>query len=84
VIVDDVMTTGCSIRLAIDAMREEGFNVEGVLTVLDREEKNELRNTIKCYSPLKHSQFKPFIEEHVKRKKKNKNRKLAFSQLFSS
>jgi len=84
VIVDDVMTTGCSIRLAIDAMREEGFNVEGVLTVLEREEKNELRNTIKCYSPLKHSQFKPFIEEHVKRKKKNKNRKLAFSQLFSS
>ena len=39
VIVDDVMTIGGSIRLAIDAMREEGFNVEGVFTVLDREEK---------------------------------------------
>ncbi len=72
VIVDDVMTTGGSIRLAIDAVREDGFNVEGVFTVLDREENNELRKTIKCFSLLKHSQFKPFIEEHVKRKKKTK------------
>lgn len=77
------MTTGCSIRLAIDAVREEGFNVKGVFTVLDREEKNELRNTIKCYSLLRHSQFKPFIEEHVETEK-NKNGNLAFYQLFSS
>ncbi|MDQ6666850.1 MAG: hypothetical protein M3Y53_01335 [Thermoproteota archaeon] len=67
------MTTGGSIRLAIDAVREGGFNVEGVFTVLDREENNELRKTIKCFSLLKHSQFKPFIEEHVKRKKKIEN-----------
>jgi orotate phosphoribosyltransferase len=72
VVIDDVMTTGGSIRLAIDALREEGFNVEGVFTVLDREENNELRKTIKCFSLLKHSQYKPFIEEHVKRKKKTK------------
>lgn len=53
VIVDDVMTTGGSIRLAIEALREEGFNIEGVFTVLDREENNELRKTFKCFSLLK-------------------------------
>jgi len=65
VIVDDVMTTGGSIRVAIDAAREAGFDVKGVLTLLDREEDNELRNTIKCYSLIKHSDFKSFIEEQV-------------------
>jgi orotate phosphoribosyltransferase len=53
VIVDDVMTTGGSIRLAIEALREEGFNIEGVFTVLDREENNELRKTFKSFSLLK-------------------------------
>jgi len=73
VIVDDVMTTGGSIRLAIDTVREAGFDVKGVLTLLDREEDNELRKTIKCFSLLKHSDFKSFIEEQVK---KNKNAKI--------
>jgi orotate phosphoribosyltransferase len=66
------MITGGSIRLTIEVLRQEGFNVQGVFTVLDREENNELRKTFKCFSFLKQSQFKPFIEEHVKRKKKTK------------
>lgn len=70
VIVDDVMTTGGSIRVATDAVREAGFDVKGVLTLLDREENNELRKTIRCFSLLKHSDFKSFIEEQVKKKTK--------------
>ena len=70
VIVDDVITTGGSVREAIDAVREEGFNVRGVLALLDREENNELKSKIKCFSLLKHSDFASFIEEQLKRKKK--------------
>jgi orotate phosphoribosyltransferase len=72
VIVDDVITTGGSVREAIDAVREEGFNVRGVLTLLDREENNELNSKIKCFSLLKHSDFASFIEEQLKRKKKKR------------
>jgi orotate phosphoribosyltransferase len=70
VIIDDVITTGGSIREAIDAVRQEGFNVRGVFTLLDREENNELKKTIKYFSLLKH--FSSFIEEQLKRKKKTK------------
>lgn len=37
VMVNDVMTSGGSIRLAIDALREAGYDVEGVFTFLDRD-----------------------------------------------
>jgi orotate phosphoribosyltransferase len=72
VIVDDVITTGGSIREAIDAVRDEGFNVRGVLTLLDREENNGLKSKIKYFSVLKHSDFARFIEKQLKRKKKTK------------
>lgn len=73
VIVDDVITTGHSIRLVIDAVTGAGFDVKGVFTLLDREENNGLKNVIECFSLLKHSDFKSFIEEQ---KKKNKNAKI--------
>ena len=73
VIVDDVVTTGLSIRLVIDAVTGAGFDVKGVFTLLDREENNGLKNVIECFSLLKHSDFKSYIEEQ---KKKNKNAKI--------
>jgi orotate phosphoribosyltransferase len=69
VIVDDVITKGRSIKEAIDAVRDKGKSVRGVIAVIDREEKrfNMLkRNRIKYVTLFKHSEFKEFIEEKLK------------------
>jgi len=81
VIVDDVVTTGLSIRLVIDAVTGAGFDVKGVFTLLDREENNGLKNVIECFSLLKHSDFKSYIEGQ-KKKQKRKNRKLVLYRRF--
>lgn len=69
VIIDDVLTSGRSIKKAIDAVREHGYRVAGVVCILDREEKgvaNELtQNGIKYTSLFKHSDFKPFIDQKL-------------------
>lgn len=71
VILDDVMTTGHSISLAIDAVREEGYSVKGVATIVDREENTELKKqTWKLTSLFRHSDFKQFITEEIKRRKR--------------
>src|SRR5918996_1147838 len=49
-IVDDVITSGRSIQYAIDAIRKENFNVEGVVCVLDREEESTQRNEFRKVS----------------------------------
>lgn len=71
-IVDDVITSGRSIQDAIDAIRKENFNVEGVICVLDREEESEQRNEFrkvwgrKFFSLFRHSDFKDYIREKLK------------------
>ena len=43
VIVDDVLTTGASLMKAIQAIRDEGFDVKYLFCILEREENNELK-----------------------------------------
>jgi orotate phosphoribosyltransferase len=63
VVVDDVMTKGNSVVQAIDAVRNEGYNVAGVVLVIDREDPyNLIKDKIKYFSLFKHSDFKQFIE----------------------
>ncbi len=68
VIVVDVLTTGASLMKALQAVKDEGASVNGVVCVIDREEDNELkRNQIKYTSLFKHSDFKPFIDAEIQR-----------------
>ena len=70
VVVDDVCTTGASTVSAIEAAREFGFEVAGVMCLVEREEANGRPNVEKAASPV------PFIsiftatdvrKEHVKK-----------------
>lgn len=63
VIVEDVMTTGNSIKQAMNAVMECGASVNGVVCVIDREDpRNILKDSIKCSSLFTHSDFKEYIE----------------------
>jgi orotate phosphoribosyltransferase len=42
-VVEDSMTSGASALEAVSALREEGYTVAGVLTLVDREEGGRLR-----------------------------------------
>lgn len=70
VIVDDVVTSGQSIKDAIDAVNAEGFNVKSVVCVIDREEEGTVnilkQNNIRYSALFQHSEFKPFIEERLR------------------
>jgi orotate phosphoribosyltransferase len=72
VIVDDVVTSGQSIKDAIDAVNAEGFSVKGVVCVIDREEEGTVnvlkQNNIRYSALFQHSEFKPFIEEQLRLK----------------
>jgi len=62
-IVEDVMTTGNSIKLAIDAVKEQGASVVGVVCVIDREDpRNVIKDHIRCMPLYTHSEFEKFIE----------------------
>ena len=67
-IVDDVLTTGASIKKAIATVESHSHKVKGVITIIDREdeESNELKKKVKCYSLLKHSDFLQKEEENEK------------------
>jgi orotate phosphoribosyltransferase len=73
VIVDDVITSGESVMKSIDAVNAEGVTPKGVVCVIDREEpgtSNLLKqNNIKYSSVFKHSEFKPFIEQKLEKKR---------------
>jgi orotate phosphoribosyltransferase len=69
VIVDDVITTGNSIREVINAVKGEGFDIRGVFTLLDREENHGLKKLVDCYSLFRHSDFSSYINEQLERKK---------------
>lgn len=74
VIVDDVLTSGNSIKDAIDSVKQTGVNVKGVVCVIDREEEttNVLKqHKIKYSSLFTHSDFKSFIEQKLKNKKQD-------------
>jgi orotate phosphoribosyltransferase len=71
VIVDDVCTTGASTIQAIEAAREFGFKIVGVMCLVEREEAGGRPNVEKAAAPV------PFIsiftaadvrKEHVRRK----------------
>jgi orotate phosphoribosyltransferase len=70
VIVDDVVTSGQSIKKAMDAVMQHGYDVSGIVCVLDREEtrvENVLNANGVPYTKLfKHSDFKPFIDQKLK------------------
>jgi orotate phosphoribosyltransferase len=72
IIVDDVFTSGKSIQKAIDAVRNQNLNIEGVICVLDREEEEGQQNEFKKawgrrYQPLlRHSDFKDYIDKKLK------------------
>ena len=51
VIVDDVCTTGASTVLAIEAAREFGFEIVGVMCLVEREEANGRANVEKAAAP---------------------------------
>lgn len=60
---------------AIQAVKNEGVSVNGVLCILDREENNELKkNHVKYTSLFKHSDFEPFIDAEIQRQKTKKIR----------
>jgi orotate phosphoribosyltransferase len=71
VVVDDVVTSGNSIMDAVTAVIEEGFNVAHAVCVIDREEEGVMNvlkeRRIKYSSLFTHSDFKPFIEERLKK-----------------
>ena len=50
VIVDDVLTTGASLMNAIQAIRDEGFDVKYVFCILERGENNELKKQCQVYA----------------------------------
>ncbi len=43
VILDDVVTTGCSVIKAIERAKEDGLNIYGVIVLIDREEFNGMK-----------------------------------------
>ena len=74
VIVDDVLTSGNSIKDAIDAVKQTGVSVKGVVCVIDREEEttNVLKQHKIRYSSLfTHSDFKSFIEQKLMNKRQD-------------
>jgi orotate phosphoribosyltransferase len=83
VIVDDVCTTGASTIQAIDAAREFGFEVVGVMCLVEREEGGGRANVEKAAAPA------PFValftandvrREHVKQKDALSNQHSAVSR----
>jgi orotate phosphoribosyltransferase len=69
VIVDDVCTTGASTVQAIEAAREFGFNVIGVIGLVEREEAGGRVNVEKAAAPAQFVSIfnaKDVREEHLK------------------
>jgi orotate phosphoribosyltransferase len=72
-ILEDVITSGKSVANAVDALLQEGYRVNSVVCVLDRQEES-ITNILKqrdisYISLFEHSEFKPYIEERLRNKK---------------
>jgi orotate phosphoribosyltransferase len=72
VIVDDVCTTGASTVQAIEAAREFGFEVIGVMCLVEREESKGRESVVKAAAPAKFVSIftaQDVREEHLRLKK---------------
>jgi orotate phosphoribosyltransferase len=69
VMVDDVLTTGASLKKAIETVTDKGISVKHVFCILDRQmADNELEKShIKFTSLFRHTDFKPYIDAEVER-----------------
>ncbi len=72
-ILEDVITSGKSVANAVDALLQEGYRVNSVVCILDRQEES-ITNILKqrdisYISLFEHSEFKPYIEERLRNKK---------------
>jgi len=67
IMVDDVLTTGASLKVAIDAVTSKGVLIRHVFCILDRQhENNELKkNHYKYHSLFVHADFKDFIDKKL-------------------
>lgn len=76
VIVDDVCTTGASTIGAIEAAREAGFDIIGVICLVEREEAGGRAAVEKAAAPAKFVSLftaKQVREEHIRQKKEEED-----------
>lgn len=66
-VVDDVITTGKSVLDAVAALRNQGFSNINIVSVIDRETKENLlnQNNLQFHSLFKHSEFAEYIESRL-------------------
>jgi orotate phosphoribosyltransferase len=66
-VVDDVITTGKSVLDAVAALRNQGFRNINIVSVIDRETKENLldQNNLHLHSLFKHSEFAEYIESRL-------------------
>ena len=66
VVVDDVITTGASTLKACDEFEKEGYDIVGIIALVDREESNGIQNISRRYKNVsaifKASDFKKLVE----------------------
>lgn len=66
-VVDDVITTGKSVLDAVAALRNQGFSNINIVSVIDRESKENLldQNNLQFHSLFKHSEFAEYIDSRL-------------------
>jgi orotate phosphoribosyltransferase len=66
-VVDDVITTGKSVLDAVAALRNQGFRNINIVSVIDRETKENLlhQNNLQFHSLFKHSEFAEYIDSRL-------------------
>jgi orotate phosphoribosyltransferase len=66
-VVDDVITTGKSVLDAVAALRNRGFSNINIVSVIDRESKENLldQNNLQFHSLFKHSEFAEYIDSRL-------------------
>lgn len=66
-VVDDVITTGKSVLDAVAALRNQGFRNINIISVIDRETKENLleQNNLQFHSLFKHSEFAEYIDSRL-------------------
>lgn len=66
-VVDDVITTGKSVLDAVAILRNQGFSNINIVSVIDREIKENLldQNKLQSHSLFKHSEFAEYIDARL-------------------
>jgi orotate phosphoribosyltransferase len=66
-VVDDVITTGKSVMDAVSALRNQGINNINIISVIDREIKENLleQNDMEFHSLFGHSEFADYIDSKL-------------------